>query len=72
MTEENTDQPETILAVRIPEGQREKIRTASKLEERTESGFARFHLIKIAEAVIADSTPIETRLDEAATAEGDQ
>ena len=51
MTDEITD-TETILAVRIPESQREKIRTASKIEERTESGFARFHLVRAAEAVI--------------------
>ena len=60
MTEEITDQTETILAVRIPEEQREKIRTASKLEERSESGFARYHLIKIAEAVIADTAPLNS------------
>ena len=60
MTEEITDQTETILAVRIPEEQREKIRTASKLEERSESGFARYHLIKSAEAVIADTAPLNS------------
>lgn len=59
MTEEITDQPETILAVRIPADQREKIKTASLIEERTESGFARYHLTRIAEQVIAESQPTE-------------
>jgi len=54
MTDENTT-TETILAVRIPADQRDKIRQAAKIEERTESAFARFHLIPIAEDIVAKS-----------------
>lgn len=43
----------SVLGIRIPEDQREKIRQAAKIEERTESSFARFHLGKAADAVIA-------------------
>ena len=53
-----TDEPtttETILAVRIPADQRDKIRQSAKIEERTESAFARFHLIPIAEEIVAKS-----------------
>jgi uncharacterized protein (DUF1778 family) len=54
MTDENTT-TETILAVRIPADQRDKIRQAAKIEERTESAFTRFHLIPIAEEIVAKS-----------------
>jgi len=60
-----TDEPtttETVLAVRIPADQREKIKQAAKIEERTESAFARFHLIPIAEDVIAKAEG-ETKLE---------
>jgi uncharacterized protein (DUF1778 family) len=60
MTEEIPTPNETILAVKIPEEQREKIRAAAKLEERTESGFARFHLIRAAEAALATTETTNT------------
>ena len=59
MTDETTT-TETILAVRIPADQRDKIRQAAKIEERTESAFARFHLIPIAEEIVAKSE-LETK-----------
>ncbi len=51
-----TEQPnitDTVLAVRIPEIHREKIRQAAKIEQRTESGFARYHLAIAADEAIA-------------------
>jgi len=57
---EETPQSETILAVRIPADQREKIKTAAKIEERTESAFVRFHIIPLAEDVIAQSETTNT------------
>jgi uncharacterized protein (DUF1778 family) len=45
----------SVLGIRMPEEQREKIREAAKLEERSEAGFARYHLTRIAETVIAES-----------------
>lgn len=44
---------ETILAVRIQADQRDKIKQAAKIEERTESAFARYYLIQIAEHIIS-------------------
>ena len=43
----------TTLGIRIPDELRAKIREAAKLEERTESSFARFYLGKAAEAVLS-------------------
>jgi len=57
---DDTPTTETVLAVRIPADQREKIKTAAKIEERTESAFARFHLIPIAEEVIAAAETTNT------------
>ena len=37
---EQPNTTDTVLAVRIPEIQREKIRQAAKIEQRTESGLA--------------------------------
>jgi uncharacterized protein (DUF1778 family) len=49
-----TDTAETTtLGIRIPEDLRAKIREAAKLEERTESGFARYYLNKAADAALA-------------------
>ena len=62
-TEEIPTPNETVLAVRIPDDQREKIRQAAKIEERTESGFARFHLLRAAEAVLAATETTNTGAD---------
>ena len=50
---EQPNTTDTVLAVRIPEIQRDKIRQAAKIEQRTESGFARYHLAIAAEEAIA-------------------
>lgn len=42
----------TFLGIRVPDDLREKIRAASKAEDRTESSFARFHLSRAADAVL--------------------
>jgi uncharacterized protein (DUF1778 family) len=42
----------TTLGIRIPEELRAKIREAAKLEDRTESSFARYYLSRAADAVI--------------------
>jgi uncharacterized protein (DUF1778 family) len=49
----------TILAARIPEALRARIREAAKREERSESGFVRFHLARIAEAILAEAPTSE-------------
>jgi hypothetical protein len=54
-------QETTILAARIPESLRARIREAAKREERSESAFVRFHLGRIAEAVLATPTEGEAR-----------
>ena len=59
MTEEISEIQETILAVRIPSDQREKIKSAASIEERTESGFARYHLLRIADQIIFENQPTE-------------
>jgi hypothetical protein len=43
----------STLGIRIPEELRAKIREAARLEERTESSFARFYLGRAADAVLA-------------------
>ena len=50
---QDTQVENTTLGIRIPEDLRAKIREAARLEERTESSFARFHLGRAAEAVLA-------------------
>lgn len=54
----SNDQPHemSVLGIRLPEELREKIREAARLEERTESGFARFYLNKAAESVLSVET----------------
>ena len=56
MTNEATEiEPiNTYLGIRVPDDLREKIRTAAKLEDRTESSFARFHLSRAADAVLRE------------------
>lgn len=44
----------TVLGIRVPDDLRAKIREAAKLEERTESSFARFYLGRAAEQVLAE------------------
>ena len=44
----------TTLGIRIPEELRAKIREAAKLEDRTESSFARYYLSRAADVVIAE------------------
>lgn len=46
---------QAILGVRVPEELRAKIREAAKLENRTESSFARHYLARAADAVLADA-----------------
>jgi uncharacterized protein (DUF1778 family) len=49
--------PETIntfLGIRVPDDLREKIRAAAKLEDRTESSFARFHLSRAADVILME------------------
>jgi len=47
----------SVLGIRIADEQRNKIKEAAKLEDRTESSFARFHLTRAAESVIAANQP---------------
>lgn len=42
----------TTLGIRIPDELRAKIREAAKLEDRTESSFARYYLGRAADTVI--------------------
>lgn len=51
------DEQTTILAARIPESLRARIREAAKREERSESAFVRFHLGRIADVVLAEPQP---------------
>jgi uncharacterized protein (DUF1778 family) len=51
--ETENDPSITTLGIRIPEELRAKIREAAKLEDRTESSFARYYLSRAADAVIA-------------------
>jgi hypothetical protein len=46
----------TILGIRINDDLRTKIREAARLEERTESSFARFYLGRAADAVLSETT----------------
>ena len=43
----------SVLGVKMPEDLREKIKLASKLEDRTESSFARYYLSRAADAVLS-------------------
>ena len=45
----------TTLGIRIPDDLRAKIREAARLEERTESSFARYYLSKAADLVLAEN-----------------
>lgn len=56
--------PKPILGIAMDADTRNKIRQAAAIEERTESAFARRHLVRAAEAVIAGAT-IETTNTEA-------
>jgi uncharacterized protein (DUF1778 family) len=51
--ETENDPSITTLGIRVPEELRAKIREAAKLEDRTESSFARYYLSRAADAVIA-------------------
>jgi uncharacterized protein (DUF1778 family) len=46
-------EPQTILAVRIPTDLRERIKSAAARDHRTESSFARYHLERAADEVLA-------------------
>jgi uncharacterized protein (DUF1778 family) len=52
--ETENDPSITTLGIRIPEELRTKIREAAKLEDRTESSFARYYLSRAADSVIAE------------------
>jgi len=60
-------EPLTAITFKLPESLREKIKTQAMEEERSESGFLRFHLGRL----FAMSEE-ETSVDENATVEGDQ
>ena len=47
---------QTILAARIPESLRARIKEAAKREERTESSFVRYHLGRIADQVLNEES----------------
>jgi uncharacterized protein (DUF1778 family) len=55
MPDEEAQESQTILAARIPESLRARIREAAKMEERSESAFVRFHLGRIADAALAET-----------------
>jgi uncharacterized protein (DUF1778 family) len=46
----------TVLGVRVPEDLRSKIREAARLEDRTESSFARYYLSRAADTVLQTAT----------------
>jgi len=56
MPDDETAEETTILAARIPEGLRSRIREAAKREERSESAFVRYHLSRIADATLSEAT----------------
>ena len=53
-TPEDTNET-TTLGIRVPDELRSKIREAAKLEQRTESSFARFYLSRAADAVLSET-----------------
>lgn len=56
MPDDEDQDTQTILAARIPESLRSRIREAAKREERSESAFVRFHLGRIADATLPGET----------------
>ncbi len=50
----------TILGIRIHDDLRNKIREAARLEERTESSFARYYLSRAADAVLTEPQTANT------------
>ena len=54
MPDDEDQDTQTILAARIPESLRARIREAAKREERSESAFVRFHMGRIADGVLAE------------------
>ena len=59
--ETENDPSITTLGIRVPEDLRAKIREAAKMEERTESGFARYYLAKAAESILAEKEQPEAK-----------
>lgn len=57
MPDDNEQGSQTILAAKIPSHLRARIREAAKREERSESAFVRYHLGRIADAVLAEDEP---------------
>lgn len=56
MPDETTDLPDTentILAIQIAAGLRQRIKAAAVAEHRTESSFARYYLERAADAALA-------------------
>jgi hypothetical protein len=49
---DDEDTQTTVLAARIPEALRARIREAAKREDRSESSFVRFHLGRIADQIL--------------------
>ena len=65
MPEETTDLNDTdntVLAIQIERGLRQRIKAAASAEHRTESSFARFYLERAADAALATTTQTEEAL----------
>ena len=56
MSDTETTSNTSHLGIRIDNDERAKIKQAAAIEHRTESGFARFYLIKFAEQVLHEHT----------------
>ena len=50
--DEPNDNDAAQIGVRVSTALKERIKTAARAEERTESGFTRYHLAKAADAVL--------------------
>ena len=57
MSDETTENDNTVLAIQIDRGLRQRIKAAALTEHRTESSFARFYLERAADAALAAITP---------------
>lgn len=56
----------TAISFKLPESLREKIKARAALEERSESGFLRYHLAKICEMSDAETRELEMESEESA------
>ena len=65
MPDETTDQNDTdntVLAIQIGRGLRQRIKAAALTEHRTESSFARYYLERAADAALASTHQPEEAL----------